>query len=1199
MLSFEPSRIDLHGAHLIEASAGTGKTYAITTLYLRLLLERKLTVGQILVVTFTEAATAELKERVRNRLCQGLDALDALERGQSVADPVLAELLQRRSRAESRLLLRLAIHGFDEAAIFTIHGFCLRMLRDSAFESGLAFDPELLLSQKALIQRIVGDFWVRERHDRFAFEVDYLNQKLSLSALRDLAAAAAEHPHILVLPARGQARQINQQIERHQALFLRLKEMWREHGAEVRDLLARAVAAKAVKRYTETVNEKTLQGLELFFAGGTLARLYLPDAVNKLTPGEMTPNKNGYVPQHVFFDTCSTFKDSHDQLEQCLIQLVERLKLDLVQEIWTKLPAFKQRENQLCFQDLLHNLDEALDGEHGALLRDLIRARFPAALVDEFQDTDAVQYRIFRRLFLHERGTLYLIGDPKQAIYRFRGADIFTYLTAADEVTRRYSMQINWRSDPGLIEAFNELYLAHRAPFLEERIGYPRVEARPGAVDMFHRGDERFAPLTFVQVRGTDELKLTADVLPRVLAARISNLLAGPSRIGEQALEPGHIAVLVRTNRQAQAVRNALSEYNIPCVLHGNISVFATDEADALLKILAAVAEPTRARQVKVALCTPLMGYSANHLVAMEEEPTEWAAHVKNFRRWRDLWLKYGFIQMFRALVSEAEIQRHVFASPDGERAMTNLLHLAELMQEAVKRDHLGPAGLLTWFTKQREVDLAEEVAYELRLESDARAVSVVTVHRSKGLEYPVVFCPYLWEFASNRSGNAYQLYHDPEHGGRVLDLRLEKSEEVQARVRREEFAENQRLMYVALTRARHYVEVIYGALTRSGESPLAYLALAQAGETALAEIADLHKSPELQARLAERLGAGRWAHWLEVTPDLHGQPWSRVEAPPQLNLPQYRRRLPPSRRNTSFSQLTSRTREPELLPARDYDAFAHTANTGLLPERAERVIPLREFPKGARAGTFFHSVLEHLDFTQEEPGRLERQVEAELRKAGFESRWSETLVPALRRILATPLLEREDLKLQAIAREHRLDELEFLFPIACAGAQGQLYCDQLAAVFESEAERFPKGYPALVRDLGFTPVRGYMKGFIDLVFRHGERWYLVDYKSNYLGPNFSDYAAAKLPAAMAESHYYLQYHVYAVALHRFLSQRMRHYAYERHFGGVFYLFIKGMDPELGPGYGVFRDLPPLRLIESLSRLLDPNLASLSLEGVR
>ncbi len=1192
MLTFEPLAIDLRGTHLIEASAGTGKTYAITTLYLRLLLERRLTVGQILVVTFTEAATAELKDRIRNRLCQGLETLDALERGQPAADPVLAELLRRRPAAEPRLLLRLAVHGFDQAAIFTIHGFCLRMLRDSAFESGLAFDPELLLSQKALLTRIVGDFWVRERHDRFAFEVDYLNQKLKLPQLRALAAVAAEHPGIPVLPERGPVRQVHHQIERHQALFLRLKEMWREHGAEVRDLLARAVAAKSLKRYVDTVNQQTLQVLEGFFASASLNHLHLPKELEKLTPTGMVTNKNGTPPRHVFFDTCGTFKDSHDQLEQCLQQLVERLELDLVHEVWTKLPALKEADNQLCFQDLLHHLDRALDGEHGLVLRDLIRARFPAALVDEFQDTDAVQYHIFRRLFLHEQGTLYLIGDPKQAIYRFRGADIFTYLEAAGEVARRSSMQVNWRSDPGLIEALNELYLAHSAPFLEARIAYTRVEARPGARDCFRRPDEPSAPLTFVQIRDPEGDKLSVEVVPRVLAARLANLLASGARLDDQPLEPGHIAVLVRTNRQAQAVRDALAEYAVPCVLHGNISVFATAEAESLLKVLAAVAEPTRARQVKVALCTPLMGLSANQLVDMEEEPSQWEAHVKRFRRWRELWLKFGFIQMFRALVGEAELQRRVFAARDGERAMTNLLHLAELLQEASKRDHLGPAGLLTWFTKQREVDLAEEVAYELRLESDARAVAVVTVHRSKGLEYPVVYCPYLWETANPRS-DGYQLYYEPERRGRVLDLRLEHQEAAQQRVRAEEFAEFQRLMYVALTRARHHVEVLYAPLKGIGESPLAYLALALAGESALPELADLHKRPELQARLAERLGQGRCAHWLQ------GAPWSRVEAVPRLNLPLYRRRLPPSRRNTSFSQLTARTLEPELLPARDYDAFALQTEPRLLPGQAERVIPLRDFPKGARAGTFFHSVLEHLDFSLDDEIRLERQVEAELRKAGFEPRWRETLVPALRRILATPLSEREDLRLQLIGREHRLDELEFLFPIACTGNSGQLYCEHLADIFAAEAARFPAGYPELVRGLGFAPVRGYMKGFIDLVFRHGERWFLVDYKSNYLGPSFADYAAAKLPAVMAESHYYLQYHVYAVALHRFLGQRLRHYTYERHFGGVLYLFLKGMDPELGPGYGVFRDLPPLHLIESLSRLLDPQLAGLPQERAR
>lgn len=1199
MQPFDPTTISLSGPHLVEASAGTGKTYAITTLYLRLILERDLKVEQILVVTFTEAATAELKDRIRSRLRQALDCLDPHRESSAADDPILAQLLSRIQPLVGRRRLQAALHGFDEAAIFTIHAFCMRMLKDSAFESGLPFDAELITSQQQMLEQIACDFWVRERHDRFPFEVAHLDSKVSLGKLCKLAAIAAENPGIPLLPEHGAVGLDKSTVEAHKNLYLELRACWFENLVEIKGLLDEALEKRTLKGYRRDWLDSWLEKLAAFFQAEALHAPNLPNKFEKFTTSGMVANKGKVAPTHLFFERCEAFHASHERLCASLQTLVEKFKLDLIAEVWKTLPSQKETHNQLYFQDLLHYLDSALHGQGGDLLAWIIGNRFPAALIDEFQDTDEVQYRIFRRLFLVQNKTLFLIGDPKQAIYGFRGADIYTYLEAAlDTAEHCYTMNTNWRSDPQLIRSVNHLFLDHANPFLFDRIGYPEVGAAPEAENHFQH-PEQLAPLHLTYVPKPEEFgdkgitrEWTDKNLPKMVATRIAKLLVSGAEIKGEPVEPGHIAVLVRTNAQAQHMRDALSRYQIPCVLQGNTSVFQTEDARDLEFVLRAVAEPTRSRKVKVALCTHLLGCSANDIMAMEEDPTRWEDQVKRFRRWRDIWQNQGFIQMFRALIAAADVQRRLFSSNEGERAMTNLLHLAELLQEASNREHLGPAGLLTWFQKQRDVALAEEMAYELRLESDARAVAVVTIHRSKGLEYPIVFCPYLWEGVSVFNRDAAWLYHHPERRERVLDLREESAKEAQKQVREEEFAERLRLLYVALTRACHYVEIAWGPFHSCGGSPLGYLLFGRDGNHEASHLRSLHKKDvEMYSDLARLVNAsgGRWSLG-ELDIEERGSRYVLRESTNELYLRRYRRKLPPSRRNSSFSQLTANSDHSELLPVKDHDAFApelQEAPRSFL-ERASEAIPLRDFPKGARAGIFFHSVFEHADFSHPDPIRLDSQVDLELRKAGFDSRWQESVSTSLRRVLETPLLAGDEPRLEQIPLSDRLDEMEFLFPVALASGKrdDRLTAQKLAQVFRDHGAAVPSFYPDQLAKLGFTPLCGYMKGYIDLIFRFQGRWYLVDYKSNYLGGTFADYANPKLPAHMAESHYYLQYHIYTVALHRYLSQSLPGYDYRAHFGGVMYLFIKGMDPELGNDFGVFFDQPHLELIEALSQLM-------------
>lgn len=1196
MKAFDGATIALTGPHLIEASAGTGKTYAITTLYLRLILERDLTVEEILVVTFTDAATAELKDRVRKRLREALDEVTRLEQGEDARDAVIAGFLGVGKLAEHRRRLTMALNGFDAAAIFTIHSFCMRMLRDSAFESGLPFDAELVTSQEEILERLVQDFWVDVRYRRSVLEVGFIDDKLKLSDLMRIASMAVENPDLPIIPEVDGVELDAQQLDAHEALYAKLREMWLAEEAEIRGLLEKAVERKILKGNSYRANWLTnwFGNLAQFLAPEQLPKPSLPDQFVKFTSQFIASalNKNKDAPKHAFFDLCETFQESHRGLMSDLTVLSEWLKVALARRVRELMPAEKETLNQLYFQDLLHYLDKALQKVDGPKLAATIRKRFPAAMIDEFQDTDAIQYRIFSLLFQGGKASLFLIGDPKQAIYAFRGADIFTYLKAREETAEQiYTMGVNWRSDPSLIQAVNALFMKHPRPFAFKGIDFPEVTARPNAKDML-TGGLQAAPLQWLFMpRPADEKPNKGwanDLIPGLVATRISDLLHSDVSIDGEPLKPGDIAVLVRKNRQADAIRQCLVRLGIPSVLHGNLSVFETREARELSLVLRAVAEPARTQLVKVALTTELLGVSATGLWDMDRDPLLWEDRVRDFRRWREIWQSRGFIQMFRQLMADTQIQGRLFATAEGERRVTNLLHLSELLQAAAMREHLGPTGVLAWLERQNQEGNLDDPDTEQRLETDALAVQLVTIHKSKGLEYKVVICPYLWEGGSSNRKDPAIIYHTPETGERVLDLRDEHAE-ADAICQQESFAEDLRLLYVALTRAVHRLEVFWAPVKSCGESALGYLLFGNGDGPGEGSLRNLENDMgKMQHRLRERVAANPKLWSLDMLDlEREGRPYRNPLEVCELSVRQFERRDTQSLRNSSFTGLTRHAHHSHLMPVQDYDSHVQIVRLPFL-EAGEQEIALKEFPKGARSGIFFHAILEFMDFQRWQDGHLEMLVEQELRKGGFDaSHWLEPISEAIRDVVRTPI-DATGFSLSDLPTGDRLNEMAFLYPVGVGpnGSTGVLTPEQLAGIFEAFPDQLPEGYHDRVRNLDFVPLQGFLKGYIDLVYRRAGVYWLVDYKSNWIGDTYSEYVPENLAQNMAESHYILQYHLYALALHRHLRQRIADYDYETHFGGAQYLYIKGMSLAVGDACGTFAERPPFERIAALDALM-------------
>ena len=1211
MKPLDPLALPLEGVQLIEASAGTGKTFTITTLYLRLLLERGLTVQQIVVVTFTKAATAELRSRIRKRLREALVAFDAPQ----AADETLRQLIEScPSRTAARQRLAQSLRELDEASVFTIHGFCQRMLLEYAFESKLRFEVDLIVDQRSLVQQIVQDFWASTVTSFSEAEVRYLQgAQVGLKDLMSLAYAAIQWPD-MTLVAESRKLETEPALEAYLRARQQARKAWQECAAEVQKLLFDCTALYRQSYKRETL-ERWFEELRALFETESRSLLNYTEAVNRLSPGTLQrATKNGRAtPEHPFFVACQTLEACHSEAVAAFESWLVRLKGELVNFARREAKQRKRERGLMSFDDLLQMMAEALDGPRGEVLAKRIREQYPAALIDEFQDTDPVQYAVFSRIYGKQPSSLFLIGDPKQAIYAFRGADIFAYLKAvADAGQNCWTLDTNYRSDKSLLQALNSLLSRPHRPFLLDGIEYLQVKPRPGATDAFTAAT-RTEPLEILFVErasiGTDRpinRRWYDRHLPEWIAADIARLLQSDARLEGKPVKPSDIAILTRTNQQAQILGQALRNLNIPSALIGDTSVFDTPEADEMRLLLRAMAEPASAGALRSALCTSFMGVSASELAALSNDESAWEAWVESFRQLYDLWEKRGFVHAMQSLIRQRDVSARTLALIDGERRLTNLRHLTELLHHAETELHLGTTGLLSWFDDMLFNPLAREGmapdAQQIRLESDDYAVQLTTMHKSKGLEYPIVYCPYLWRDANLFPQETRHLkVHDADAEHRlVLDVRPAAAKaEALALAQREALAENLRLLYVAITRAKHKTVLVWGAFHRAGDSPLGYMlyqpreelgALAETPSARIAHMSDAELLRDLEA-LAQASGGTIGVRTLHAEP----APAYRRETDEtgMLSARLLARQIDTSFRISSFSQLTRSSHRLSVSASLGKDVDEASVDDFAPPASAatDPLVTLHEFPRGARAGELLHGILERLDFVTR--ADLEKLTEAELQRHGLPiEHWREPVVRALSEVLAVTLPGAEDLSLGSIEMSRRVSEMEFTLPLHAATSRAPvpITSSQLARIFERHARQLPQSYLEQLERLGFAPLTGFLRGFIDLIFEHRGKYYVVDYKSNHLGDKASDYAPSRLAPAMAQHHYYLQYHLYVAALHRYLAARLGDYQYASHFGGVYYLFLRGMSPQHPPGSGVYWSRPEQGLIEALCHLFDGQL---------
>lgn len=1215
-----PLDFPLFGSRLIEASAGTGKTYTIAALYVRLVigmraesnaatpLESPLLPRNILVMTFTKAATEELSDRIRARLAEAARYFRNVE-SQS-ADPFLTQLRHAcESQGESlnylARLLELASESMDEAAVKTIHGWCQSMLKEHAFASGSLFTQNVETDDEELRRQAAEDYF-----RRFIYQSDSATQAALLAVFDTPEKIMAQLSRVGERQHTGEdddiAARLKMEAERYQN---ELKVLKQDAGPAFENVLADLDGVAGVAQKT-----KQIQKFADWCNSDAETDVKFTDA-NWRTIGEkdlhtLYEKKLGGAELPAHWQAVVQFTAQFERIHQVKRGFDELINDHATQWVKARFTALQNQRAEMNHDDMLTRLRDALRGPDGEQLAATIRQQYPIALVDEFQDTDPVQYEIFNRIYrlkdpLPDTG-IFLIGDPKQAIYSFRNADIFTYLKARrDTEGRHYSLATNFRSSTQMVDAVNHLFERaeqfERGAFLfkqsdKNELPFEPVSANGVKTTFKHRlRSQQLAPAPALYCSVSEQQKRKKSDAFNHLAAHhaqlIVDLLNDPEAgyyneqdALDERVSAKDMAILVNNFAEADAIRTALAARGVKSVyLSERESVYAQPVARDLLYILKACAAPRNASALKTAVAAPLLNLSLAELIRLHDDENTWEKIVDTFIAFHEVWRSQGVLAMLHRLMHHFQVPATLLQDKiNGERKLADALHIAELLQQTSMALE-GMAALVNDFAEkvyERQSfganSRTQRDEQQLRLESDDDLVKVITIHKSKGLQYPLVFLP----FVTYTPQEQYRVkppmtYHDEQGDVQVL---WSKDDPAKARVIDELLAEDLRKLYVAVTRAQHATFITLENVGQFEHNPLAYL-----------------------------LGEGALSDTLyQATSEAWGKPGVSVVS-----------RL---EQDETFEALREQTRQHTTLVAREmprtqlldrwwvssYSALRYQASNdylhsgpqtavemNLLEEAGSRrgeetldadplsYLPshLHSFPKGATPGTLLHNVLEQCAITGfsnvvAEPQQVDEIIQQALRGEAWDE-YRDMLKHWLMHYLALPMRFSDSLPSIALTElEVYKAEPEFWLPVSELQA---VKLDQLIQRHIHSGHTRP--------NLEGAQLNGMLKGFIDLVFEHQGQYFVVDYKSNWLGVSDDDYSAVAMTEKILASRYDVQYVLYTLALHRQLRQRLgTDYDYDTHMGGIAYLFLRGNHAETG---GVYRARPPYALIAELDAMFD------------
>lgn len=1156
--------LPLHGRALVEASAGTGKTWTLAQLYLRLVLERGLQPPEIVVCTFTDAAAGELRGRIRERLHEAAAVL-AGDAAMLAGEPeVRGWLIGLADRAGAQRRLADALASIDLAPISTIHSYCQRVLRDHPFDTGGSFRPGELVDEGSLLGEVVRDGWRRRylgSDTVDAWELAWVLPRgpealaAHVRGMLDPGTVIDPRPALAEARAAWTALQAKRPMLKaaasNTALYARSNSVIRSRLQKLVDALELALPDPAV--CAELLGKLTPEAIETGGAGrGPLRLDFLPELIAHLQPLSLA-----------------------DQL--CRAAVACETLDALRQALKTQLSA----RGQLTFRQLIEAVHARItDPLHGPALAAALAERHPVALIDEFQDTDAQQWAIFERIYpASGERLLLLIGDPKQAIYRFRGGDIQTYLQAQASVPeqRRRSIDCNYRSHPALLDGLNRLYAAAgAAAFVDRRIRYQPVS--PGQPASWADRPPGVLQLRLLAApEHVDPAKPKVGALDAALWPAVATDIA---RLIDTGTPPGDIAVLLDSNGRLSALRRALLQARIPVAGSGKRSVLSEPIAAELALLLHSLLHPGADRPMRGALATRLLGFDAASLMALEADDAGWQALLERQQRWRERWFRHGVLALLDAVLEARGPALR--GERDGERLLTDLRHLGELLA-AMEPDSVGPEALYARFQSERG-DSDGEVAggeRQLRIESDASRVQLMTLHAAKGLEFPVVLLPTVWRrISSFRRVPAVTQFAGA--AGRCYDPGSPDFDRHWNCDRDEQNAERLRLLYVGLTRAKQRGVVYAWQLSlealgtrgdnRYDDAPLVRLLKAAASRD----------DAEWTEALVEKLSGT-----LTLTPPDHpvvDAPAPVAASPDPAPILALRTPLPSPRAlegRYSFTSLSRRMEATEATRPAEDEVGADLGER--LPEASDPLPRLSALAalKGPAFGDCVHALLE--------ASLLGEPVDPAARLAAAGLPGDEAAAAAVGALLDATLHSELAPGLTLAGLPARARRPEFGFAFALGGATPAALRTLLAE--HGLAELWP--VTDAERALG-----GLMVGAIDLVYEWQGRFHVLDYKTNWLGERAEDYRPQALEPAMRAHHYPLQALIYTVALHRYLSRRMLridaggqiHVDYDpaQHLGDAWYLFVRGLGT--GPDHGLWRRRFPVALIEALDARLDGEL---------
>lgn len=1126
--SFDASTVALKDTNLIEASAGTGKTYSIAILVLRLVLEKKLSVKEILMVTFTKAAVAELEERIRLFIRTAYKT----SRDEPINDDNIKNLVKKAIKAsgkeEVQLLLKDAVLLLDETSVLTIHSFCQQTLNEFAFETNQLFGAEIVQDTSAIIADEVNKFW---RKHVTTIEVPLLEKLLKCGLKRETIEALIRD-ELSGKRYFGHDESIDYSLD-STARAARLQEIetFEQKEAELRNTLV-----KYVKDNTAEINSYSEKNA--YARKNALPLLHdVEEFLDFLWEKKDLVNiKKIYDDLLGRIGACINEGESGKNVLQGILCA---LHFQAIKEVKAGVEHFKQVNNLLGYDDMISQLHRALTKRDNPGLIEALQKKYKAVFIDEFQDTDRMQYEIFEKAF-GDNTILFYIGDPKQSIYAWRKADIFTYFTARNKVKNRYSMNHNYRSSEPFINAMNRFFKPvddFDTFFFEgsdNSIDYIDVESpEDNSKGFLYEGKSESVPISvFVLPRGED--------IPVAAAAQAALLLQGNYNTGEKKkqrpVSPSDIGILVRTAQQGREMKAALARLGIPAVTIDDSKVLQTEEASYLLYLMEAMADPDRS-SINRALFSPFTGMTREEILKLNDETA-----LSLFGKYRHRWLEDGVYTALMDFITDFDVRTVLLQknTESGERIIANLFQLTELVHQVQSRKNLSMTELISWLKRGIDGMETEGDQYEQRVESDEEAVKIVTIHKSKGLEYKIVLAPFL--DLADRSRSELVSFRDPVTGEYVSVERKRMSEEQEKWYKQQYEQENRRLLYVAITRAVYKCFIFRNDYYRYTTLSVFLKAITDVNDK-LIRLDQPPVSPEQKYRSAQ----------VSLMPV--------PLKPARFTLEQE------NWRKMSYTMLAAKPETlPRPLPSLQTDTYGQFI--------------FHTLKRGTKTGNMLHFIFENIQFADDT--HWDRGLEKAINR--YLPGQQEQYMPLLRQMLdhvlnTTITIDGSSFRLSDVSGDKRIPEFEFDFPVPL------FLPDILNDLSETSASLSVRRFA----ELGHHELEGIMNGKMDLFFEHGGKYYILDWKSNYLGNTIEEYVPVSLAGAMNESNYHLQYLIYTLAAKKYLESRIPGFDYTTQFGGVIYLFIRGI--RKGSGTGIFTVKPSLEKIERLENILVQKIA--------